>query len=58
MKIKVGKKVMWMGHDLNNQPLQRKGKVSKIVNRDLVEVNSGFGETFIVGSRNLRIVGQ
>jgi hypothetical protein len=58
MKIKVGKKVTWMGHDLNYQPIQRQGKVSKIVNRDLVEVNSGFGNKFIVGSRNLRIVGQ
>ncbi len=58
MKIKVGKKVTWMGHDLNFKPLQRSGKVSKIINRDSVEVNSGFGEKFIVGSRDLRIVGQ
>jgi hypothetical protein len=58
MKIKVGKKVTWMGHDLDGKSLQRQGKVSKIVNRDLVEVNSGFGNKFIVGSRNLRIVGQ
>lgn len=58
MKIKVGKKVIWMGRDFNCQPLQRDGKVSKILNKDLVEVKSRDGEKFMVFSRDLRIVGQ
>lgn len=58
MKIKVGKKVMWMGHDSNFKPLHRSGKVSKIINKDLIEVNGGLGEKFIVNSRKLKIVGQ
>ena len=58
MKIKVGKKVIWMGRDFNCQPLQRDGKVVKILNKDLVEVKSRDGEKFMVFSRNLKIVGQ
>ena len=58
MKIKVGKKVILMGRDFYCQPLQRDGKVVKILNKDLVEVKSRDGEKFMVFSRNLKIVGQ
>ena len=47
-----------MGRDFYCQPLQRDGKVVKILNKDLVEVKSRDGEKFMVFSRNLKIVGQ